>query len=47
NAQGDIIAVAPAFKGGGDVALHYRTCLSALTLEVYYRFLPGTGQKTK
>ncbi len=39
--------MAPAFKGGGDVALHYRTCLSALTLEVYYRFLPGTGQKTK
>ena len=35
------------FKGGGDVSGHYRTCLSALTLEVYYRFLPGTGQKTK
>ncbi len=23
--------------------LHYRTCLSLLMLEVYYRFLPGTG----
>ena len=22
---------------------HYRTCLCTLTLEVYYRFLPGTG----
>ncbi|MFP6881739.1 MAG: prenyltransferase/squalene oxidase repeat-containing protein [Roseibacillus sp.] len=47
NAAGEIIAVAPMFKGGGDVSGHYRTCLSALTLEVYYRFLPGTGQKTK
>ncbi len=24
---------------------HYVTCLSTLMLEVYYRFLPGTGQK--
>jgi hypothetical protein len=23
--------------------LHYRTCLNTLMLEVYYRFLPGTG----
>jgi len=23
---------------------HYRTCLNILMLEVYYRFLPGTGQ---
>lgn len=42
-----INAVAPQFKGGGGVSVHYRTCLCALTLEVYYRFLPGTGQKTK
>ena len=42
----EINAVAPAYRGGGDVALHYRTCLAALTLEVYYRFLPATGQKT-
>jgi hypothetical protein len=40
-------AGAPQFKGGGGVSIHYRTCLCALTLEVYYRFLPGTGQKTK
>lgn len=25
---------------------HYRTCLCTLTLEVYYRFLPGTGAAT-
>ncbi len=24
--------------------LHYQTCLTLLTLEVYYRFLPGTGE---
>jgi hypothetical protein len=24
---------------------HYSTCLATLMLEVYYRFLPGTGQK--
>ena len=23
--------------------VHYRTCLCILMLEVYYRFLPGTG----
>lgn len=40
-------AMVAAFQGGGGMALHYRTCLAALTLEVYYRFLPGTGQKTK
>ncbi|MGD7653096.1 MAG: hypothetical protein ACQCXQ_07775 [Verrucomicrobiales bacterium] len=26
---------------------HYRTCLLTLTLEVYYRFLPGTGVHAK
>jgi hypothetical protein len=26
---------------------HYRTCLNTLMLEVYYRFLPGTGAGTK
>jgi hypothetical protein len=46
NAQ-EINAVAPAFRGDNDLAIHYRTCLCALTLEVYYRFLPGTGQQTK
>ena len=39
-----------SFKNTGapDVSpsdIHFRTCLAALTLEVYYRFLPGTGQK--
>jgi hypothetical protein len=38
-------AVVPEFKGGGDVAVHYRTCLSTFMLEVYYRFLPATGAK--
>lgn len=47
NAGGKIHAVAPLFHGNGDVPDHYRTCLAALTLEVYYRFLPGTGQQTK
>jgi hypothetical protein len=36
---GGIRAVAPAFVGN----IHYRTCLCILMLEVYYRFLPGTG----
>jgi hypothetical protein len=26
---------------------HYRTCLNTLMLEVYYRFLPGTGAGTR
>jgi hypothetical protein len=29
----------------GSVNVHMATCLSALMLEVYYRFLPGTGGK--
>lgn len=36
-------AIAPAYQGGSRMATHYRTCLAALTLEVYYRFLPATG----
>ena len=32
-------AVAASFAGDA----HYRTCLCTLMLEVYYRFLPGTG----
>ena len=31
---------------GGGFAEHYRTCLATLMLESYYRFLPGTGQKS-
>lgn len=31
------------FTGGSAMAVHYRTCLNILMLEVYYRFLPGTG----
>ncbi len=38
-------AVAPQFQGGSDVSTHYRTCLCTFMLEVYYRFLPATGQK--
>jgi hypothetical protein len=36
---GKIRAVAPQFTTNA----HYRTCLNTLMLEVYYRFLPGTG----
>ncbi|BDS07949.1 hypothetical protein NT6N_29890 [Oceaniferula spumae] len=38
-------AVAPQYQGGSDLANHYRTCLATFMLEVYYRFLPATGQK--
>jgi hypothetical protein len=38
-----IRAVAPQFTTNA----HYRTCLNTLMLEVYYRFLPGTGAGTK
>lgn len=41
--RGDLHAPVPDFEGGGDMSVHYRTCLVTLTLEVYYRFLPGTG----
>ena len=36
-----------AFKGSNAFGKHYRACLSILMLEVYYRFLPATGAKTK
>ena len=32
-------------NGDGKYDEHYRTCLNTLMLEVYYRFLPGTGAK--
>jgi hypothetical protein len=35
--------VAPQFVSN----VHYRTCLNALMLEVYYRFLPGTGASVR
>ncbi len=36
-----------AFAGGnGNWQEIYRTCLATLTLEVYYRFLPGTGKNS-
>ena len=35
------------FKGSSQVAVHYRTCLATFMLEVYYRFLPATGTKTR
>ena len=38
-----IRAVAASYVGN----THYRTCLNTLMLEVYYRFLPGTGAGTK
>lgn len=36
---------APGFTGLGLNDGHYRNCLAILMLEVYYRFLPGTGAK--
>jgi hypothetical protein len=38
-----IRGVATSYAGGSPMAAHYRTCLNTLMLEVYYRFLPGTG----
>ncbi len=32
-------------NGGKQFVEHYRNCLNILMLEVYYRFLPGTGAK--
>lgn len=40
-----IKGIATSYAGGGTEALHYRTCLCTLMLEVYYRFLPGTSGK--
>jgi hypothetical protein len=42
--NGKLLPFARQFQGEGEVAVHCRACLAALTLEVYYRFLPGTGQ---
>lgn len=36
-------AAGASFVGGSSMNVHYRTCLAILMLEVYYRFLPGTG----
>ena len=35
----------PGNRGHGLNNQHFVTCLATLMLEVYYRFLPGTGQK--
>ncbi len=40
-AAGKVRAVGAQFMTN----VHYRTCLNTLTLEVYYRFLPGTGRR--
>lgn len=40
-AAGTVRAVGAQFMTN----VHYRTCLNTLTLEVYYRFLPGTGRR--
>jgi hypothetical protein len=43
--SGKLLPFARQFQGDDETAVHSRTCLAALTLEVYYRFLPGTGQR--
>lgn len=40
-------AVGAKFAGNSSFAVHYRTCLATFMLEVYYRFLPATGARTK
>ena len=35
----------PGNTGHGNNNVHYVSCLATLMLEVYYRFLPGTGGK--
>ncbi|NNC87356.1 MAG: terpene cyclase/mutase family protein [Akkermansiaceae bacterium] len=45
NQQEDGSWGAPAGGGHGPNTAVYRTALCTLMLEVYYRFLPGTGQK--
>jgi hypothetical protein len=42
---GPLRATAPSYQGSSPMAIHYRTSLNILMLEVYYRFLPGTGGK--
>jgi hypothetical protein len=41
--DGKLRAVGASFQGGGAQSVFYRTVLCTLMLEVYYRFLPGTG----
>jgi Ca-activated chloride channel family protein len=43
--RGKLLPFARQLSGDDETAVHCRTCLAALTLEVYYRFLPGTGQR--
>lgn len=40
---GKVRAAGAEFAGGSTFSIHYRTCLATLMLEVYYRYLPGTG----
>ena len=42
-----IKAVGASFTGTSAFGEHYRACLTILMLEVYYRFLPATGAKSK
>ncbi|MFY7818960.1 MAG: prenyltransferase/squalene oxidase repeat-containing protein [Akkermansiaceae bacterium] len=41
--DGKLRAVGPQFQGGDGQSVFYRNALCTLMLEVYYRFLPGTG----
>ena len=41
--DGKLRAVGAQFQGGSAQSVFYRTALCTLMLEVYYRFLPGTG----
>ncbi|MBK1791256.1 prenyltransferase/squalene oxidase repeat-containing protein [Persicirhabdus sediminis] len=42
---GESISHGSQFTGGSSSSQVYRTCLNIFMLEVYYRFLPGTGGK--
>jgi hypothetical protein len=41
---GEVAAVAGLFAQDNPEGILYRNCLCALMLEVYYRYLPGTGK---
>jgi len=41
--DGKLRAVGASFQGGSAQSVFYRTALCTLMMEVYYRFLPGTG----
>jgi hypothetical protein len=43
NPDGKLRAVGAQFQGAGAQNVFYRTALCTLMMEVYYRFLPGTG----